>query len=35
MPFLSGEEPYMREFQADGVTDPDGILPDEGFAGGG
>jgi hypothetical protein len=27
--FLSGEEPYLREFQAYGVTDPEAIMPED------
>jgi uncharacterized protein DUF5925/ATPase family protein associated with various cellular activities (AAA) len=29
MRFLSGEEPYLREFQAHGVANPDTIMPDD------
>jgi hypothetical protein len=28
--FMSGSEPYLREFQANGVLDPESILPDDG-----
>jgi hypothetical protein len=28
--FISGQEPYLRQFQAAGVIEPDTILPDEG-----